>query len=242
MYQDLPRRKILTGVGSVAAAGAIAGCTGDENGDENEPTPAETPTVTTTETPTEMPTPEPGIDPAELDGYIRPEDDPETVPADLDCDIDGFERRSGWIDEDVVEWGEATNDDGRPVFGLRVDTLTVERGEAVTITLTNISGEDQTTANPYKADLDVYTESGWHDPRGWEDGQPNPVTDDVWTFEPAESYEWHIELTEEGVVDADYHDEDDSLVTCPELSAGRYRFATSAPEQGDVAIAFDLVE
>jgi hypothetical protein len=112
----------------------------------------------------------------------------------------------------------------------------------VTITLTNISGEEQTTANAYKANLDVYTESGWQDPRGWEDGVPKPITDDLWTFEPGEKYEWNIEMAEEGIVEADYHDEDDGLVTCPGLPAGRYRFATSAPEQGDVAIAFDLIE
>lgn len=182
------------------------------------------------------------FDPADLDGYVRPGDDPETIPEALRCGMDEFERRGGWIDEEDVEFGEVADDEGSPVLGLRVDALTVERGDTATFTLTNISGEEQTTANPHKANLDVYTEAGWQDPRGWKDGQPKPITDDLWSFDPGESHEWSFEMTEVGIVVGDYHGVADGLVTCPELPPGRYRFATAAPDQGDVAVAFDLIE
>jgi len=232
------RRKFLIGVGGVGIAGVLAGCSSNDSEDG----PASTPTATPTESPTPTPTPKPRIEPDELDGYIRPEEDPLTVPEELSCDRDEFERRSGWIDEENVQWGEVTDEDGNPVFGLRVDTLTVERGDTVMITLTNISGTEQKTANPGKSDLDIYTEAGWQDPRGWEDGQPKPVTDDLVSFEPGESHKWEFEMTEDGIVEGDYHDAADGFVTCPELPIGRYRFATTAPNQGDVAIAFDLTE
>lgn len=212
------RRQVLAGVGSTGTVGVLAGCLTSENGDEQ------------------------GVDPDELDGYVRPDTEPETVPQALRCDIDDFERRSGWITENTVEWGVVTGEDGTPRFGLRVDSLSVARGESVTITLTNSSGEEQTTGNPHKANLDVYTEAGWQDPRGWEDGQPKPITDDRWSFAPGESHEWQFKMTEDGVVDGDYHDANDGLVTCPTLPAGRYRFATAAPEQGDIAVAFDLLQ
>lgn len=210
------RRCLLAGLGSIGTVGVIAGCL--QSGNDNEP----------------------GISPDELEGNVRPETDPEAMPEALSCDLDEFERRSGWVDEENVQWGEVIDEDGNPVFGLRVNTLTVERGGTVTITLTNISGTEQETANPGKSDLDISTEAGWQDPRGWEDGQPKPVTDDLLSFEPGESHEWAFEMTEDGIVEADYHDASDGLVTCPELPLGRYRFATAAPIQGSVAVAFDL--
>ena len=230
MNRSYSRRKFLISVGGVGTAGVLAGCSGDNNEDG------------TASTPTSTPTPEPRIEPNELDGYIRPEEDPLTVPEKLSCDRDEFERRSGWIDEENVQWGEVTDEEGDPVFGLRVDTLTVERGDSATITLTNISGTEQNTANPGKSDLDIYTDAGWQDPRVWADSQPKPVTADLLSFEPGESHKWKFEMTEEGIVEDDYHDADNGLVTCPGLPIGRYRFATAAPSQGDVAIAFDLIE
>ena len=233
-------------VGGTIIAG-LAGCLGDtDRSDVSRRTPTDTPTGTGTETPgmtpdeSRSPSPEPGIDPATLPGHVRPEGDPPAVPGELTCENDAFERRSGWIDEAGLGWGAVPGENGRVLFALRVDGLSFERGEEVTVTLTNVSGEELTTDNVHKSNFDVLTEAGWQDPRGWPDGQPKPVTDDLWSFGPGESHEWRFELTEEEVIEGGYPPHRDELTVCPELPAGRYRFATAAPESGDVAVAFDL--
>lgn len=175
-------------------------------------------------------------------GFIRPERDPRTVPEELRCEDEDFERRSGWIAEKVLQWGTLTDDEGNQIFTLRVDTLSVERGEAVTFTQTNVSSQAQTTGNVHKSNFDVYSKAGWQDPRGWPDGLPKPINDDVWNFEPGEKYQLTFELTEGGDVNGLTSPHRDDLITCPALPAGRYRFGTAAPEQGDVAVAFDVVE
>lgn len=174
-------------------------------------------------------------------GYVRPEGDPLAVPEELHCDDDEFERRSGWVDEELLRWGAVPDGEGTPVFALRSDGLTFERGEEVTVTLTNISDDEQVTGNAYRANFDVLTEAGWQDPRGWPDGIPKPITSDVWNFAPGEQFKWTFELTERGVIEGDYPPHHDDLTTCPGLPPGRYRFATAAPDPGDVAVAFDLI-
>lgn len=224
------------------ALASLAGCAGEAGETEQTETPKETPTPTQTPTPTETPTPEPGIDPNELDGYIRPDEDPQTIPEELVCNGEAFERRGGWIDEAELHWGDLTDENGSTIFALRVGSLTVEPGETVTFTMTNVSGEEQETGNIYKSNFDVYTESGWQDPRGWDDGQPKPITDELQVWEPGKQVELTFEMTEQGIIEGDYSPHADDLVTCPGLPAGRYRFGTAAPNQGDVAIAFDLTE
>ena len=182
-----------------------------------------------------------GIDPNRLDGYVRPDEDPASVPEQLACDTDAFQRRDGWLDGEP-HWGDLPGEDDDPVFSLRVDTLAVSRGDTVTVTMTNVSGETQQTGNIDKSNLDVYTESGWQDPRGWDDGEPKPITDELREWEPGERVELSFEMTAQGIIDAAYPPHRESLVTCPDLPLGRYRFGTAAPVQGDVAVAFDLRE
>lgn len=234
------RRTVLAGAGLALAS--LAGCTGETSDTGHTETPEETSTPAQTPTPTETPSPDPGIDPKELDGFIRPDEDPQTVPEELVCDEEAFERRGGWIDEDELHWGNLTDENGSTIFALRVDTLAVERGETVTFTMTNVSAEEQETGNIYKSNFDVYTEAGWQDPRGWADGTPKPITDDLQVWDPGNQVELTFEMTEEGIIEGDYSPHEDDLVTCPGLTAGRYRFGTAAPEQGGVAIAFDLID
>jgi hypothetical protein len=98
------------------------------------------------------------------------------------------------------------------------------------------------TGNVYKANFEVYTEAGWQDPRGWSDGQPKPIADDQWEWKPGERHELTFEMTERGIVQGGYPPHEDELVTCPNLPVGRYRFATAASRQGNVAVAFDLTD
>lgn len=236
MSQRHCRRRFLVRVGAVGVSGILAGCNDIQDSDNSKPMS----TDETTESSTMTPAPNGRTDPAELEGHVRPEENPATVPGDLSCDRDGFARKDHWINENHLEWGEVTDDEDKPIFGLRVSTLSVGHGESVTITLTNISGSEQTTNNPHKSNLDIYTEEGWQEPRGWEDSTPKPITDDLWGFSPGERHEWQFEMTERGIVEAAYHDKEDGLITCPKLPAGRYRFATAAPKQGDIAVAFDF--
>lgn len=242
------RRTLIAAVGSAGITTGLTGCLGNRNNASTpESTPVEPPNdTTTTSTRTDLTDDSPtntstSIDPDELTGHVRPNDDPQDVPSELECTDENFERRTGWVEEEALQWGNLTNEEGDAIFALRVDSLSVTRGESVTFTLTNVSGKEQGTGNTFKSNLDVFTDAGWQDPRGWVDGQPRPITDELRTWVPGERDELTFEMTEEGIVEDGYHSQD-QLVTCPGLPAGRYRFATAAPDQGDVGVAFDLTE
>ncbi|WP_276253483.1 hypothetical protein [Halomontanus rarus] len=97
-------------------------------------------------------------DPDELPGYVKPDGDPEHVPAALECDDEGVQRVQNWVDEDDIAWGETDGGD----LALRVDTRSVERGEAIRVTMTNVTDERVHTGNRHKYSLEVYTdEGGW---------------------------------------------------------------------------------
>jgi hypothetical protein len=230
------RRTVLAGAGTAILG--FSGCL--SSGNDRTETNDERRTTTTSGNSSSTGTPE-SIDPGDLDGYVRPDDDAASVPGGLACDADAFQRRDGWIDGEP-HWGDLPGEDDDPVFSLRVNTLAATRGDTVTVTMMNVSGETQQTGNVHKSNLDVYTESGWQDPRGWADGEPKPITDELREWEPGERVELSFEMTAQGIVDAAYPPHQEYLVTCPDLPLGRYRFGTAAPVQGDVAVAFDLRE
>lgn len=174
-------------------------------------------------------------DPDDLPGYVRPDGDPAVVPAAPTCDDDSFERHPAGFDEDALAWGETTGDDGKPVFALRVDDISFARGDEVQVSLTNVTGESQYTGNRHKYNLQVYTESGWQDVRGYPADAPVGYTDEAVGHRPGDGFDWRFTLDPEGVV----ADQADRLSVCPGLPAGRYRFVFWEPA---VAVAFDLVE
>ena len=175
------------------------------------------------------------LDPDELDGHVRPEGDPPAIPPELECDDSEFERHGQWVDEGDISLGEAS-DDGTPVFALRVDEQTYELGETARITLTNLTDKQQMTGNRSKFNLQVNTEAGWQDVRGFPDGKALPYTDEGIIHPPGGGFEWELELTEEGVASEGMHG--DRLTVCPDLPAGRYRFLFW---EVDVAVEFDVV-
>ena len=236
----MDRRTFLT-AGTAAIGSLTGGCLGSR-------TPTHDPATDGTQTPTEIPTSqetptdpssETAIDPADLSGHIRPDDDPPAIPDELTCEDDEFRRVGSWTTD--PEWGTVTDDDGEPTLALRADSLTVERGDTLTITLTNVSGEEQEIGSMFKADFQVYTEAGWQDPRGWRDGQTRPELDVLKIVPPGGEEELTVEMTEDGVTEA-FSNHEEHLVVCPGLPAGRYRFATKAPLERDVAVAFDVVD
>lgn len=257
------RRRFIAGLCSAASSVAVAGCGNDGNGNSTpgssppdttgdgagatataspSPTSSPTETATATATPRPSPTPTSTIEPVDVEGHVRPAADPDVVPEELVCGDEEFERRTGWIGADALQWGDLTDGEGNRIFALRVDSLSVERGEEVTFTLTNVSASARETGNVYKANFDAFTDAGWQDPRGWPDGIPKPITDDVWEFDPGEQFRLTVEMSPKGVVDGAFPGNAKDLDVCPGLPAGRYRFATAAPDPGDVAVAFDLTE
>lgn len=149
-------------------------------------------------------------------GHVRPDGDPETVPAALSCDDETFERHYRNYEESDVRWGDGER------FSLRVDGRAFERGETVGISLRNASLWFEETGNRDKYYLELRTDAGWEEVRGWADGTPRPYNDDAVTHRPGAGFDWQIEMTADGVLDATTYG--DRLRVCPALEAGRYRF------------------
>lgn len=170
-------------------------------------------------------------DPDELSGYVKPDGDPEHVPAALECDDEDVQRVQNWVDEDEIAWGETDGGD----LALRVDQRSVERGETVQISMTNVTDERVYTGNRHKHSLEVYTDEGWMDVRVATDDRALEYTDEGFSHEPGDGFQWTLELSETGLLEDHVHA--DSLEVCPDLPAGRYRFVYWEPA---LAVAFDL--
>lgn len=174
----------------------------------------------------------PGVD--ALDGVIRPDIEADPI-APLVCDRDDVERYPRGFEGKDLAWGDLERDD-EVVFGLRIDDTDFDYGETARIELTNVSGETAETGNSAKYNLQAYTEDGWRDVRVGEADRPPVYTDEAIRHAPGEGFEWAFELTEAGIEAETIHDHAE---VCPELAAGRYRFAFWGLD-GAVAVAFDL--
>lgn len=152
-----------------------------------------------------------------MDGYVRPDSDPEVVPASMDCPKEDVERHYVDYSEDTLQFGDTEE------FSLRSNGTSFEYGETVQLTLRNTSGETVETGNRNRYSIECYTEAGWREVRVWTAEHPLPYTDEAIPHDPGDGFEWDIELTDEGVAAATIHDED--IEVCPPLQSGRYRFA-----------------
>lgn len=175
--------------------------------------------------------------PDDLDGYVRPDGDPATVPDGLACDDEGVQRVQNWADDSEIPWGESESDDGPGPFALRVARREVELGGTVEIAMTNVTDERQHTGNRHKYAFEVYTADGWQDVRVATEGRTVGYTDEAVAHGPGEGFQLTFELTEDGVIDGHAHE--DIFEVCPDLRAGRYRFVFWEPA---VAVAFDVTE
>ncbi|WP_066411662.1 hypothetical protein [Halorubrum aethiopicum] len=186
-------------------------------------------------------------DPAALDGFVRPDDDPPNVPPALSCPDDGFERHPAAY-EGEVNWGSGGGGGGGSGLELRVvdpeddgdsddpnDALRFERGDAFRVEMTNVSARPVGVGNRSKYNLEAETEGGWTDVRGSDDGRFE-YTDELVPVRPGETVEWSFAMDEAGIVAE--HPNDD-LRVCPDLRSGRYRFVLFGAD--DVAVAFDHV-
>jgi len=188
-------------------------------------------------------------DPDRLDGFVRPDDEPRSVPPSLDCDEDDFERHPS-NHEGEVSWGSGSGvgGAGENQLELRVinpaydgddaaEALRFERGDDIRIEMTNISNREVGVGNHGKYNLEVYTEAGWTEVRGGDDLSRFVYTDELIGHPPGDGVEWEFTMTEEGLVAGGPHA--DVLRVCPDLQPGRYRFVFRGAD--DLAVAFDYV-
>lgn len=194
------------------------------------------------------------LDPEALPGGVRPDDEPEALPAAFECDVEGFERHPRAY-EGAVSWGagggaghggDDATDGGGPLALRAVipgdddpasEPLAIGRGTRFRIDLTNVSGHGTYVGNKGKYNLELRTESGWTEIRGAEEGTAFEYTDEALGVRPGETLAWEFELTESGLIEGGPHADD--LRVCPDLVPGRYRFVFWGA--ADLAVAFDYV-
>lgn len=187
-------------------------------------------------------------EPDRLDGFVRPDGEPQSVPAALDCDDDAFERHPWTLGE--VSWGSGDGSGGTGDGGLELrvidpaydgddpaKALRFERGDDLRIEMTNVSNGTVEVGNHGKYNLEVYTKEGWTEIRGGDDGSRFEYTDELITHLPGDGYEWEFSMTEEGLVAGGPHA--DALRVCPDLQPGRYRFVFWGADT--LAVAFDYL-
>lgn len=196
----MKRRKYCLALGTAGITG-LAGCVGGNNDDD-------------------------GTDNGD-DGYIRPDDDPDNIPA-FECDKDGFVPHWPGYNEDRLHWGDSNGD------SLRVNALEFEYGDTVEIKFR--VDEERTDHTGFN--FEIYTETGWRDVRGAD----QDVLDEIgWDDEVNDTdIEWTIELTEDGIIEESWFSDD--LEVCPDLVSARYRFVYFGVigERAGLAVAFDL--
>ena len=189
----------------------------------------------------------PLINPDTIAGGVQPNGDPPAVPTALDCATDGFERHPTYVDDDSIEYGMSTDDDGASTFALRarnpggdaVDDLTFERGDEIEFRLLNVSNASLTTGNEYKYNLQLQTEAGWEEIRGTTGDADRLLYTDIGVVQPpGDGFTWSFELTEDGLLAG--HPHEDDLAICPDLQPGRYRFAYWGVD-AYLAVQFDYV-
>ena len=168
-------------------------------------------------------------------GAASPDGVPDIVPESLQCDDESFERQFKGYDEDPINWGTTGE------YSLTSDDLQYQYGDSIDVTLRFTGSGTGQTGNKYKFNLELFTEAGWHEVRGWSDGQQKPYTDEAVTHAEGVAFEWTFKLTESGITDVATETHAKTLVVCPDLQSGRYRFVYwGLPRDAAVGIAFDL--
>ncbi|GAB7092510.1 hypothetical protein JCM18237_27810 [Halorubrum luteum] len=177
-------------------------------------------------------------DTEELEGYVQPAEDPSVTPEPFDCP-EGWQRVEQQFSESELAWGEYPQDD--PVYALRVSDTAVRYGETVTVTHTLVADDPTPTQSPMNYNLQLHTEEGWTEIRGWKGEQiPYPASEEEKS--PGWQYERELEMSTAGI------DDDtgslDGMSTCDDLLTGRYRLVWWAVDEADagVGVAFDLIE
>lgn len=170
-----------------------------------------------------------------LEGSIRPEAEADPLEP-LECGRSNVHRHPQAFDSENLRWGDFWHE-GRVALGLRIDDTAYECGDTTRIELTNVTDESVYTGNSAKYNVQAYTGDGWQDLRVAGEDQHFGYEDDAVEHPPGKGFEWSLGLTEAGITADTFHDHAE---VCPDLAAGRYRFAFFGITDGAVAVAFDL--
>lgn len=158
-----------------------------------------------------------------------------TEDSGLQCENERFVRHYKGYEEDSIVWDSTEN------FTLTSDRQEYQYGDAAQFTLRYDGSGTYATGNRHKFNLERSTETGWEEVRGWSDGKQLPISDEEVWHEDEVAFEWTFELTESGITDVALNMHEDTLVVCPDLQAGRYRFVVwGLPDEPAVAVEFDL--
>ncbi|WP_323674852.1 hypothetical protein [Halorubellus sp. PRR65] len=142
--------------------------------------------------------------------------------------------------EPVDPYWTAAGPGPRDGFRLTASTDRVALGDEVTFTLTNVSGEDQTTGVSKKLDVQRATEADWHSIFGIAPDRGG-IIDKVVSHEPGSGFEWPVTVSERGLTDA--FEYDPTYRVCGPLEPGRYRFVYWGTNRGaGHAVGFEVVD
>jgi len=137
--------------------------------------------------------------PDDLPANVRQGGDTEPVPA-LSCETASVDRHDQRFDEADLRWGDYPVE-ASPRLVLRIDDLSYRHGDTLNVSLTNVAEQPVETGNSATYNIQVRTESGWEDVRGT-DGDGFGSTDESVAHGPGEGFDWSIELSEAGIIEA----------------------------------------
>lgn len=173
--------------------------------------------------------------------------DPPAIPDNFVCDRDPAELFPN-LSEDELDEGEFTRLDltddlhlgEHGDWQLDINSQSFDYGDTAEIELSH-SGSGGATGNEAVWVIEIFSESGWHDVRMVLFPHGGMRQLDALNHLEQTTFEWEIELTEVGIIDAYGHHAGAEAV-CPELQTGRYRFVYPSFDdiQGGLGIEFDL--
>lgn len=104
-------------------------------------------------------------------------------------------------------------------FDLLLDSREIELGDTLTCELRNVAGEENSSGNKKKYDIQYQTGSGWHTIFGTD--KPMARTDEGILHSPGSGFTWKFSFTEEGLSNIV---ENDGYYACGPIESGTYRF------------------
>lgn len=179
---------------------------------------------------------------AGVPGYVRPGGSPPSIPPALDEDC-GFTPATRLDAPETVHWGTFPDESGHPAFELRTENTTYERGDTVSVTLTNVSVLPQRIGQlGVRHNVQLLTEAGWQSVRLTEGETGQFPQTGTRTELPGEIHRWSFPFTGSDI--ARLHPVWPEVLVCSDLPVGRYRFVCSAVGgwNDGVAVAFDVTE
>lgn len=106
-------------------------------------------------------------------------------------------------------------------FSLTTSDEVVQRGDALTVTLTNQTEEERPTSVQYFYDIHIQKDEGWRSIFWKNEGATVGVNDKAVNHNPGEGFTWELTMTQDGFA---HQKEGTSLFVCSPIEPGTYRF------------------